>query len=604
MSIRIQPPKPTTLVDVLEQHLQRSADAPVFGEWSADGYRLVTYADFARRVKFATSMLARAGVKRGDRVGICLGTSLAFEVAQFAALYLGSVVVGLDPRDTDAALCRAIELAEITGIIVDDVAAVARVSRVRSQLRWVIECHDSEPAHWIRSSHGRSVLDASSAEQALPFRPGPGDLATIVFTSGSTGEPKGLGYRHDQLLLAAEAIAAQVPWAGPGSKLLAWLPMSALFQRMINYAGLVVGATTYFVESPREVMSRARLVSPIVFVGVPMFFQKLRATIMARASSGPRWRRWLVEGTLSLCRYRGRAKRQRRSMHAATSVVASAVAGSLLRRFREAFGSDLRAIVTGSAPMPLTLHDELEGVGIPVLEAYALSECIVPIAMTGLETRRAGTVGHPLLENDVRLAGDGEVLVRSPGVACTSIGAPLALTSDGFLKTGDIGVFDECGHLRIVDRKGSVFKLSSGCKVTPAPIEDAFRSLPWVDQVQVLGRGRRRPVAIVWMDRAGIRQPTHELKGQLVDAVQTIDRRMHPAQYLLIERPAELSLGEITPTQKVRRAHNERAYARYFTEDPAGDDIVWHSLEGVAAEPAQREKPAKRVELETAARGQ
>ncbi len=553
-----------TVFDVLRKRVLESPDEIAFAEWTSAGLQHVSRQQFHDEVMNATSVFLGLGVQKGDRIGILLKTSLAFEVAQFGLLSMGGVVIGLDPRDSNEGLGRAMTKTHIVGLVVEDFDDLTRLEpSVRARLQFAIEAKEARVEKWRGVLRNGATLEPIPLMrgQLPPAPPEPHDLATIVLTSGSSGEPKGYGYRHDQLVRAALTCRTAFNDVGHESRLIAWLPLSALFQRMINLAAWIAGSTTYFVSDPADVARRAQEVHPTLFFGVPRFYQKLRGTILAHAAHAPRHQRWLIESALENCRIRGTAKREGRIDWKA-ELAARTVFRTVIGRLRRVLGDELRVAVTGSAPMPTELIDEFEGLGIPIIEAYAMTECITPIAMSSLSARRVGTVGRPLDDLEVRLAEDGEIEVRGSGLPEFSLDSSLPLTKDGYLRTGDIGVLDG-GFLRIVDRKGSIFKLSTGHKVAPAPIEEALKRLPWVDQAQVLGRGRARPVAILWIDPSSA-PPEREIRDHLSQAIRHFERRSHPEEYMFFHRLARLEEGEITLTQKLRRADNERRYAAYF----------------------------------------
>lgn len=560
--------KPETLVELLAMRTTSDPDGIAFGEPRSGGYDTVTWREFSEDVEVARKWFAGLATSHGERIGVLLPTSLAFEVAQFGILATGAVVVGLDPNDSNASLEAAARLAHVTGVVLRHMDDLLRLPEVtRQALRFVVVADAAGVHAWrcfqregtaLRPHHQVSGAPSATAPRAS-------DLATIVFTSGSTGTPKGLGYRHDQLLLAARHIAATFPGIGPGSRLLAWLPLALLFQRIVDIAAMASGATTYFVSEPKEVVMRAREVSPTLFIGVPRFFQKLRSALAAHAQEQPFYRRIIVGLVLSFARARGRARREGRG-HLLVDLVMRTLLRKAAIRMRSVLGQDLRAVITGSAPMSIALQDELEGMGLPVIEAYGVTECVVPISMNSLSSRRAGSVGQVLPCNEVRLASDGEIEVRSAGLAALSLDAPLALTADGFLRTGDLGWIDDDGALHIVDRKASVFKLATGHKVAPVPIENALKELPWVDQVQVLGRGRVRPVSILWVDPKASPHRDDDVRASLAQVASVFPRRLQPAQYLIVPRAAKVDAGEITLSQKLRRSENERRFAEHFDD--------------------------------------
>lgn len=559
-----------TVLELLEHRAHATPDAVAYV--SPDRSE-TTWLRFAEAAMALGRLLAARGVVDGTRVAILMPTSLAWEVAHFAVLAAGGVVVGLDPRSDARALTDSVEQVDVTAVLVDDLGRLAELaSSARRRVR-VVACVSRAPltlSSWAlhtRKPNGELWPAAAVPPVSELPRATGASLATIVFTSGSMGRPKALGYTHTQLLEAVMSVVKVFPGVGPGNNLIAWLPLSSLFQRMIDLAALRVGATTYFVDDPRGVIACAREVSPELFFGVPRFFQELRRTILARAS---RPSRWIIQLTLVAARARGAASRTGRSALVARATLR--VLGGVAARLRTVLGENLRAIVVGSAPMPIALVDELEGLGLPVLEAYGMSECILPIAMNALSARRAGTVGRVLDGQTLRVATDGELEVKCASLAI-GIGHDLALTDDGFLRTGDLGAVDADGYVTLLGRKDGVVKLANGRKLDPAIVEQAFFEIPWVDQVQVVGHGLSRPAAIVWL-RGESAVDARAVRDELRQTARSLPSGLRPSRYAIIPRPASVDDDEITPTMKPRRAANAARYAPYLCRKGEADDTM------------------------------
>jgi long-chain acyl-CoA synthetase len=355
-----------------------------------------------------------------------------------------------------------------------------------------------------------------------------------------------------------------------GARLVGWLPLSALFQRVVNLAAMMAGAATHFAP-PSDVVRAARRVEPDVFVAVPRFLHKLRAGIVGGATASSRLLGWLVLATLAAARAVGRARRVGDA--APLSALVLYALSPIARKLRAILGRRLGSIVVGSAPVPLALQDELEGLGLPILEAYGVSECALPIAMNRLSLRRPGTVGVPLVS--LRLAPDGEIEITCAALASPVGGWRLPMTDDGYLRTGDFGALDSDGFLRIVGRKASMFKLASGKQVVPELVEARINGVPWVENAQVMGRGLAAACAVVWVDGRDANAPSDAgaMRAELRRCVAGLPRHMRPRRFVLVDRPASIEGGELTRTLKLRRAANEARFASAFDESSGDVDI-------------------------------
>jgi long-chain acyl-CoA synthetase len=317
---------------------------------------------------------------------------------------------------------------------------------------------------------------------------------------------------------------------------------------------------------------------------VPRFYEKLHSGICERIAASPRPVSALANRALAIGARRAEAARERQKPSALKRSAARVADRVVLRRLRRTLGSNLRYLVSGSAPMPTWLLEWFDGIGLPVLEAYGVSETIMPVAMNRPGQSRLGTVGKPLPGQEVRLAEDNEILVRGPGVFrgyLTEIGKRTeGPDSSGFWATGDYGEFDADGYLRVVGRKSEVFKLSTGRWIAPTGIEANLRQLPYVEHAMVLGAGHGFIVAILALDSArlsvGPKQGSRAAnlrKAAAGDPVEIVRRDVFAVTAALssFQRPAGILLtterftiegGELTSNLKLRRRFVEKKYAK------------------------------------------
>jgi long-chain acyl-CoA synthetase len=496
-------------------------------------WRPVTWAKFAGDVERRARALHAIGVGRAARVAILARTSVEWEQAQAAALRLGAVVIGIDPNYPVDTLAHVLDTTAPEVLIVDDDRAVARLpDSARARLRVV-----------------RRLREEMDAEGVLPVDGPAEDAAAIVtFSSGTTGTPKPIVYTHAQVCLAVDAILEAFPDIGAESRLACWLPLANLFQRVINFCALASGASSYMVEDPREIVDHLPSINPHVFIGVPRFFEKLHAGVDERLRSGIA--RWAIG-----C---GR----RRAGGGSEGVVERtrlAVADRLvLRHVRRVFGDSVRYLISGSAPMPGWLLEWFDAVGLPVYEAYGVSESIVPVAMNRPGGRRTGTVGRPLPQNEVRVAADGEVRVRGAGVFCGYLGQADGPRPDaeGFWSTGDLGELSADGFLRLTGRKSDAFKTASGRWIIPAEIESRLRRAPYVEYALVVRSSGGAPVAILNVDAAkwGGAVPADRIASDAVAVLADLPAHACPAGFVVVTVPFSIAAGDLTTNLKPRRA--------------------------------------------------
>lgn len=579
---RPPPVRAETLPALLDARLAATPDAPAYAEaGDGSGWHFTTWSEHAHRVRLLARALAYQGLARGDRVLILAPTSLAWERVQMAVFGCGAVAVGVDPRTGDAHLEQIVRRVAPAALVVGEAGLL---DRLPAQVVAAAKLRLSLTQDGGRE--GVLTLDALSDTGELPDRPDPwgcaqaDDPALVVFTSGTTGDPRGIAYSHHQVCLACESLLATFPQIAPGDRFACWLPLANLFQRMVNFYAIARGATTYFVADPRQLMALLPAIRPHMLIGVPRFYEKLHAGIEARiAAAGPL--KPLLRLALRVGEAQAAARRRGERPGLAIGLGHALLDPLILSRFRRALGGELRFLVSGSAPMPVWLLERLHGLGLTVLEAYGTSEDIIPIAANRLDAYRFGTVGRPLPGNEVRLSPEGEVEVRGLGVFAGYLDEPDRgmFTADGFLRTGDEGRFDDDGFLVLTGRRSEIFKTSTGRRIAPAGIEQRLLTLPWVEHAVVTGAGRKFVVALLavnpaalaaWAQARGLPDalgdpPAPALAADLWQAVQAATDELppyeRPAGCVLLPRPFSVEAGELTTNLKLRRRVIHERYA-------------------------------------------
>ena len=564
------------------------------GRWSPR-----TWGELWQEVGSIAAGLRRLGIQRGEPLAIYARTSYRWQVAEMAGLVAGATIVGVDPHASPDHVEHVLRHSQAVCLLVDDPSRAEPLSEeIQGRLRFAV-CFGGVPAAADRAKWHTwgELLDRPPAfdDSAFPTAQ-PEDPATLIYTSGTTGPPKAIQYSHRQLVVACDAIAGAYPQIGAEDSMLCWLPMAHLFQRMMNLVAIARGTKIYFVEDPREVMTAIQEVQPSVFIAVPRFYERLHEGIRSRLARTPRPWRGLAEAALrtgdawARCRRSGgRAPLGLRWAHALADL-------AVLGRLRRVMGGRIKFMITGSAPTPPWLLDFFHSLGLLVLEAYGVSENTVPIASNRPEDFRFGSVGKPFAENEIRLADDGEVLVRGPGVFAgyyRDDRQTARFTPDGFYHTGDVGRLDADGFLYLTGRKAEIIKTSTGRRIAPAQVEAVYARSPYVNQVVVVGNGRKYLVGLVVPRRSevdrelaarGERPPETgegtarqlEVRELLSRQFEELGRELAPYERILnfaiLPEPLSLERGEITPTLKVRRDRVSASYAdvieRLYDEPP------------------------------------
>ena len=399
------------------------------------------------------------------------------------------------------------------------------------------------------------------------------DLATIIYTSGTTGRPKGVMLSHDNILSNVEASAERLPVDATG-RCISFLPLCHIYERMLMYLYLYVGVSIHFQESMDDLGDRIREVKPDVFTAVPRVLEKVYERIIAKGEEQTGVKRKLFFWALDLgLRYEvyGRSPWYDLQLAVARKLVFS--------KWRAALGGNVRCVSSGSAALQPRLARVFNAAGIPLMEGYGLTETspVVSVNDARNDGLRFGYVGRPLKDVQVRIADDGEILVKGPNVMMGYYLEPEltreVLDPDGWFHTGDIGEVSTDGFLRITDRKKEIFKTSGGKYVAPQVIENKLKASRFVEQAMVIGENRKFPAALIvpnfnfLKDYCALKEIPFTDRQQVIGDKRILDRLMQEVEtanlglghweqvkkIILLPQEFSIETGELTPTLKLRR---------------------------------------------------
>ena len=551
-----------TVWQLLDQRVAATPDAIAFQREIGDGrWEPLTWQAFHARVIRLRRGLYAAGLRKGDRLALIAPVSIEWELLHHAALSMGVVVVGLDAHDLPQRIAGMAQQAGVGAFATTDVRALAGLDEGQwRKVRVLLTlCDQKGNAELPLGKHALTwaELDVlADTSEATPERPGREDVATIIFTSGTTGAPKGIAYTHAQVCMAVAAIADAFSFVGHDGRLLCWLPLSNLFQRMVNLAGLRQGAGTYLLGDPRRVMAVVATVSPDIFVGVPRFYEKLYDGIRASIAARPALQRRAIELAWRIGRRVSQYRLDKRPLPAWLAFAHHTADRVVLSKLRGVMGGRMRCMVTGSAPTPRYLLDEFHALGWLLLEAYGMSESVMPMAMNRIDDFRFGTVGRPLPGNQLVVGEGGDIKVKGAGLFRGYLGdaEPLTVDADGFYATWDLGETDCDGYLRLTGRSGDLIKTSVGRRIAPAPIEAQLRRMPGIDDVVLIGNGEKYLVALCSCEQVVPNEAAlaafQKLINQYLSGVNEQDR---PRGIGLILKKFSIESDEMTPNLKIRR---------------------------------------------------
>lgn len=563
----------SSLLDLLFARAAETPECAAAFSRSPDGsWAPASWREVAADVRRIADGLARLGLRKGDALAIMARTCREWQLVEYAGMSLGAVVVGVDGHADRDFIGHVLRHSGAAALVVDTRKNLSKIAEdIRAYLRFVVVI-DEEVAPDDRGNvlNWRLLLaeQGGNARHGIDVRRE--DVATLIYTSGTTGTPKGITYTHGQLLVAAESIMGTLPAVGGKDRVLCWLPMSHLFQRMINLVAIMAGGQSYFVDNPREIMACLREVEPSVFVGVPRFYEKVHEGVVDRIGRMPYLVRRIVRWALAV------GKSGAGIMRAVADLL-------VLRRLRRVLGKKMKFMITGSAPCSGEVLGFFHAIGCPLFEAYGISENAVPMAMNMAGASRAGSVGRPLPGNEIKLAPDGEILVRGPGVFDgyhKENRRQGYFTADGFYSTGDLGWIDDDGFLYLTGRKSEIIKTATGRRIAPSKIEAAYERSPFFEHVVVVGNARKYPAALITLNPARFPEgASHDFAKRICDTgvaaevcreLERFGDVLAPTErvqaFALLPGRFGIETGELTTTLKIKRHRIEERYGNIIEQ--------------------------------------
>ncbi|HSA59816.1 MAG TPA: AMP-dependent synthetase/ligase [bacterium] len=505
------------------------------------------------RVRDLALGLKVIGVEKCDRVAILAGTRAEWSLADLAVLSLGAVSVPIYPSSTPEQVAFILNNSGAKAVFVEDRGQFRKIAPFRKRLQRLqtLVLMEGSPAGSALTLDRVLLFGRDGHEEAWQegFRGiGSGTTATIVYTSGTTGDPKGAVITHGSFLKEVEAFQYAFD-LGRGDTALFFLPLAHIFARALQFWQLASGFEQAYARGLDAVPEDLKTIRPHFTASVPRVFEKFREKIQATLKDASRAKRILL-GTAPFL---------------------------LSRKIRGLFGGRLRYAVSGGAPLSQDLALFFDRHGVRIFEGYGLTETTAGICINTQRDYRFGTVGRPVPGTRIKIAGDGEILVKSPLVFRGYYGDPAAtrkvFTKDGWFKTGDVGEFDRDGFLKITDRKKDLIITAAGKNIAPQNIENLLKTTPYISQAMVHGDRRKFLSALVtlnreavgrWMERRGVRLNGHRSPGRHPEvhrlirrAVEETNKRL--ASYETIKKFAILDQdfsqegGELTPTLKLKR---------------------------------------------------
>ncbi len=541
---------------------------------SVDGAHELTFADYADRVRRIAAGLASIGVERGDTVALMMSNRPEFNLCDTAAVHLGATPFSVYSTSSPEQITEILSNAE-PRVTIAESQFLSRIEAARErgapigEVVWVEGSADGAIGLDQLEQSGDPGFDFDAAWRAVE----PDDVLTLIYTSGTTGPPKGVELTHANMLAECYAVAAVVPIEA-GTRITSFLPSAHIADRWSShYNQMIFGVEITTVPDPRAIAAALPSVRPTLWGGVPRVLEKLKTSLEAAIAADPdEQRRATVLKAIDVGLQKVRLEAAGEPVPGELAKAHEALDANVLSVLRERIGLDqVECVISGAAPLARDVQEFLLALGLPVAELYGLSECSCVATLSSPLESKLGYVGKPLPGVEVKVAPDGELLVRGEIVMRGYRGQPektaKALDPEGWLRTGDIGEIDDQGYVRVVDRKKELIINAAGKNMSPANIEGALKSAsPLIGQAVCIGDERPFNVALLVLDpdAAGAFAAANGLSDASVEAVAA-DERAQAAIAEAVERANE-RLSRVEQIKRYRILHEEW--------QPGGDELT------------------------------
>jgi long-chain acyl-CoA synthetase len=575
-------PKPRTLADIFFQIVDRNQSRVMLYERDS-AWHEISSSSLYQRVMGVVQALRLQGIARGDRVAILGENRPEWTIADFAILLVGAATVPIYATLTGEQISFLLRHSGARTAFVSTAAQLAKLRSIQSETFVETIILMDEPAPDAAAVSMSALMDSGPKHRvpeldALAGQITPDDLATLIYTSGTTGVPKGAMLTHGNIASNLSVSLDEFDFEPNSDLAVSFLPLSHITARHVDFAELYRGVTIAYCPFIEDMPRVLRQLHPTIFVAVPRVYEKIYNQVQRGVAVGFKKTvyRWAISvGKVHLDEVLAGKRPSSLTWKLADRLVFSKV--------REAMGGKVRVFISGGAPLGKELAEWYAQIGLIIHEGYGLTETSPVIAVNSPRAHKLGTVGRPLCNIEVRIAADGELLVRGPSVFKGYWNMPSETTAafeGDWFKTGDIGNLDADGYLCITDRKKDLIKTSGGKFIAPQPIENSLKSNRFIAEAAILGDRRRFPAVVIvpafsaledWAQQNGIAFESRQeltalpevqaLYENIVDQVNRNLARFERLKKVLVI-PEELSIenGTLTPTLKLRRRNVEARY--------------------------------------------
>lgn len=589
-----------TIAHLYQERVRLSGDGVSYHYPENGRYSPVTWNQAYQTVNELALGMWGMGLRHGDRVAVISNSRHEWSAIDQAGLSFGGVVIGIYPTTVTDQVAYILSHSEARIVFLEDNYQLTRLAAVLPTLPALetivlIDPSGATAGNWLTlddvRQRGRGLLAAQpDLRQQTLEAVQPDDMAALVYTSGTTGLPKGVVLRHRNLFSVCQSVNAYVG-LNNGETGVVFLPMAHILQRVNMYLGVYGNIIGYYAADMLKVMETVQAAQPGTFSGVPRVFEKIHARVMAGVAQSPPNRQKIFHSALAAGVARSRHLQNGDTVPLLLRLKYGLYDRLVWQKLRHAiFGRNTRYLTSGAAPISKELLEFFHAMGLTIIEGYGLTETSSPITLNHPNRFKFGTVGPALPGSAVKIGDDGEILLKGPGVFGEyykdAEATAAAFTEDGWFRSGDIGELDGDGFLRITDRKKNLLITAAGKNIAPAPIENQIMNSPFVSQALVLGDRRKYLVALLTLDGEAMGQwceqqgkgalslaemaADGDVQGLIGGVVAEVNGRL--ASYETIKQfrilPEEFSVanGTLTPSLKLIRKPVEQKYQHLLDE--------------------------------------
>ena len=546
----------------------------------------VTWQQVGERVHHIAAGLISLGIAPEDRVALASSTRYEWVLADFAVMCAGAATTTVYPTTMASDVAYIVANSGSRVVIAEDQTQVDKLLEHRAELpdvNKVVIIDGNGDGDWVITLYeleqlGKQLLaDSPNVIEERVATVGADQLASLIYTSGTTGRPKGVRLTHGAWTYTAAAIDA-LDILGPDDLNFLWLPLAHAFGKVMLALPLQIGFPTAIDGRVERIVDNLAALRPTIMGAAPRIFEKAHARIEGMVAEQGRLTKKMFDLAIGVGMRVSEARQAGKKPSLASSLAYKVADRLVFSTIRERFGGRLRFFVSAAAALDREVAQWFDAVGIIVLEGYGLTETAAASFINRPNAYRFGTVGWPFPGTEAKIADDGEILLRGPGVMTAYHDLPAAtaeaLDEDGWFHTGDVGEIDADGYLRITDRKKDMFKTSQGKYVAPSAIDARFKGLcPYVSELLVYGEAKPYCVALVSLDNEAITDwagkhglggdsfaeiarddKTRELIAGYIDELNLeLNRWEQIKRFTIIDRELSIEAGDLTPSMKLRR---------------------------------------------------